>query len=1055
MLSGEPSKAMVHKFHLNRTLSVVVLLFIFVPFVYAQIDEPTETLAAELLKAKAGPERDALLAARKSLVTRGLGRELIRQGNLLLLAGSYTLASDVYTVAQNVAEHIGDREGVATASLDLGTTLYFQGNYDQALERYRKARELFTSVGNQSEAAKALSGLALIYKEQQRNAEALKIFEEALKEFEALDDKEEIANTLNNIGAVHYAQGNYTAASKALLRSTQLEDNEDNTIRIADAFYMQGDYSQAAQYYQKSLKSFVASNNTGGVISALGGAANSFYYEGKYDEAFENYQKNLEIQQELKDYSGMAASLQGMGNVARARGDFAMALDSYLKSLTAAEESDVKVPTATTLGNIGLVRAMQGQAAAAHDYLRKSLAEFETTGDKVGMARMLAHTGNLHYSQGNYDAALESYRQSFVLREGMNDKTGQANLWLGIGTVLLAQKQFAPALEHYQKALAVFESGGNKDAAADALTKIADVYLAQSDFSQALTTSERAIALAKQIDSEVLWYAQTLAGKAQRSLNETETARQSFAEAMKIIESSNSQITAEGGGGRSALLPYLSVIELSIDSNRLAEAFEYTERARVRALLDLLARTSTRITNGLSPAELSEERKLVGEVTSLKLQLDREGQARAFDKARHEALSTRFHQAQANYESFRNRLYSDHPQVKVNRGELAPLKIDQARALIGDHQTALLEYIGTETNVYLFVLTLDQTSRPRIRNTIASNESQVVLKVYPLNTQSGVLVDLVSRFHQGLAGKNEAVQSESRALYDLLLKPAEEQLAKKTKLVIVPDGILWRLPFESLQTAENRYVIDEASVAYVPSLSSLRELRKIADSSRTKTAALLAFGNPSQSKDQLRGLAVTYGEKEIQISSGPDVEIQRMKAAFGDPKSRVFLGPDASEQKVRSETSPFRMRYFGAPVVLDGASPMYSSIVLGSGSDHDDGLLHSWEVMNLRAPAGLVVMSEASTMSEGVGSFGNAATAMFWSWFVAGSPATVINRWQVEPSGKTQLLTELAVRLRMRSGQSVNSKAEALRESALTLRRSREFQHPYYWSGFALIGSGK
>src|SRR6185312_9003428 len=792
--------------------------------VCAQTGEAVENLAAELMKAQSD-QRTTLLAENKPLVTTELGKELIKQGNLLLLSGRYSPALDVYLLAHKVAEQIGDREGIATASLDLGTTLYFQGNFGLALERYRKARELFTNAGNQLEAAKALSGLALIYKELQRNNEALKVYEEVLKEFEALNDNEEIANTLNNIGAVHYAQGNYSAASKALLRSTQLEDNSDNIIRIADALYMQGEYAQAAQYYQKSIKDFAATNNTAGVISALGGAANSFYYEGRYDEAFESYRKNLAIQRELEDFSGMSLSLQGMGNVSRARGDFGMALDHYLLSVSVAKESTVKVPTATTLGSIGLVRAMQGNTAAAHDYYAQSLAEFEASGDKVGRARMLALIGNLYFVQASHEAALESYRQSLALREDMNDKAAQANLRVGIGTVLLAQKQFASALDHYQKALQTFEALGNKASVADALTRIADVHLAEEDYAQALTTAERAVTLSNQVDDDVLWYAETLKGKALRALSRSDDASVAFSEAIRIIESSRSQIfAAETGGGRNELLPYLAKVELLIEQNKLAEAFEYAERARDKALLGLLGNTGLKITTGSSPLEQAEERKLIAEVISLKLQLDRETQSRAVDKSRHDALSNRLSQARAGYESFRSRQYSNHPQLKINRGELSPVKVDQTRNLIGDEQTALIEYLGTENNVYMFVLTLEPLAKSAsARASKSANKAMVVLKVYPLNIESGGLIEVVSQFEDSLANRSDAARERSRSLYDLLLKPAQEQLAGKTKIIVVPDGVLWRVPFEALQPAADRYLIDEASVSYIPSLATLRE----------------------------------------------------------------------------------------------------------------------------------------------------------------------------------------------------------------------------------------
>src|SRR5215211_1802604 len=205
-----------------RLVNLQILLFVLLLSLSIHAQAPPQAsfsefddLATTLVTLKSQQEREQLLAKNRALMTPDLRRALIRHGNSQLLAGRYSTAFDIYGVAQNIAEKIGDKEGVATASLDIGTVYYFQANYPAALEHYKKARELFTEVTNHYEAAKALSGLALIYKEQRREPEALATLQQVLREFTSLGDKEEIANTLNMIGTIHYGQGNYAAAAEA------------------------------------------------------------------------------------------------------------------------------------------------------------------------------------------------------------------------------------------------------------------------------------------------------------------------------------------------------------------------------------------------------------------------------------------------------------------------------------------------------------------------------------------------------------------------------------------------------------------------------------------------------------------------------------------------------------------------------------------------------------------------------------------------------------------------------------------------------------------------
>src|SRR5690348_2023025 len=276
------------KLHLARALLIALVIGVNVQAQTPPSLSEFEDLATTLIKLKSPEEREQLLAKHQALKTPDLRKALIRQGHSQLMAGRYSTAFDIYGVAQNISEQIGDKEGVATASLDIGTVYYFQANYPAALEHYQKARNLFTEVTNPYESAKALSGLALIYKEQRRDTEALAALEQVLQEFTSLGDDREVANTLNMIGTIHYGQGNYSAAAAAFRKSAEANNNSDSVVRLADALYMQGDYTQALSFYKKSLEQ-AGRSEIGTTIAALNGAANSAYYMGNYDEALENY----------------------------------------------------------------------------------------------------------------------------------------------------------------------------------------------------------------------------------------------------------------------------------------------------------------------------------------------------------------------------------------------------------------------------------------------------------------------------------------------------------------------------------------------------------------------------------------------------------------------------------------------------------------------------------------------------------------------------------------------------------------------------------------------
>ncbi|HEY0728822.1 MAG TPA: tetratricopeptide repeat protein, partial [Pyrinomonadaceae bacterium] len=670
--------------HLSLARGLLIILLLSLN-IYAQTPPAAtisefDDLANTLVTLKSAEEREELLSKNRALMTPDLRKALIRHGNSQLLAGRYSTAFDIYGVAQNVAEQIGDKEGVATAWLDIGTVYYFQANYPAALEHYKKARDLFTEVTNHYESAKALSGVALIYKEQRRETEALATLQQVLREFTSLGDMEETANTLNMIGTIYYGQGNYSAAADAFRKSSETNRNVDSIVRLADVLYMQGDYSQALTFYKQSLER-VNRTDIGVIVASLNGAANSAYYSGNYDEALANYQRSAEIQKTEPDKVGLITALRGVGNVHRVRGDYGAALESYFSALSLTEQ--IKAPLGNTLGSIGLVRALQGDYPRALEYYGKALKEFKTDSNKIEMARVLTLIGNVYYRQGQYDSALLSYRQALTVREEMDDKSAQGDIVAGIGSTLLRQKNYSEALDNFQKALGLFKTVNNQEKVADVLTRVSEALLLQNDYARALSAAESAVTIATQTgNSEILWFARMLTGKAHARLEQEAQAYNAFTGAISTVESLREESSGAGIGDHSRSLAYLSAIDFLIDQRRSSEAFHYAERAKIQFLIDLLKNNNAVPYKGLSPEQRREVQRLAGEIASLEIQLARERDQRFQSEARRLELRNKLQKTRADYAAFRQKSFAANPGLKISRGELTPLKLEDVSSLI-------------------------------------------------------------------------------------------------------------------------------------------------------------------------------------------------------------------------------------------------------------------------------------------------------------------------------------------------------------------------------------
>ena len=1013
---------------------------------------------AETLVAATPPEQQRLLLSETELLSVALRRALVGEGGALYVEGKYQEALGVYRLAQTVAEQINDREGIAVTRLNIGSAYFEQGNYGQALENFQQALTLFEELKVGTETATSLYAIALVHKEQGRHAQAMELLQRALRQFEELGDKAGMMRTLEVMGSVNYAQGDYPLAAelfeKSLALRAELDDDDEGLpgalVSVGNAYYEQGGYAQALDYYQKALTKFEEAEDEVGISSTLGNVGNVYYSQGNYRSALESYQKSLALEERAGDKKGYADTILRIADVFRSQNNYGLALQSYQKGLVLNEELGNQPNIAIAQGNLGTVYAALADYAQALERYQASLAISERLGNRADVARQLSNIGNAQYGLGRYDAALVSFQKSLTLLEALNDKAGVARSLGQIGSAHFAQGNLAQALDDYQKSLAGKEEVGNKARIAGAQLDLAQVFIAQGNYPQALSLSERAAALATQSDSPgLLWYAQYRKGEAHRLLKQSEQSRASFAEAIKTLETMRSQVAWDDQTfSQDVSAPYLAMVELLLGENRTSEAFAYAERAGAQSLLNVVRGSGTTISKGLSTEEIERERKLTDELTSLGSQINVEKQRKGPNEALLSNLSARQRQTQADLEAFLMKLYGAHPELKVQRGEVRPATAEDGFALLPETTSALLRYVVAEDKTYLFVLTKDQERR------------EGTLKVYQLDITRRELAERAAAFRQQLAQPNGQFQQAARALYHSLLLPAAAQLEGQGSLLIVPDAALWDVPFEALQRAENRYLVEDYALSYAPSVTALRELSRLSNRSvepkrRASSTALLALGSPALNKEELERIKLAYPAEGLEPSPEAAKEVKALGQLYGPAQSKIYTGAEATEERVKTESQSFKALHIAAWGVLDDASPLYSFAALATGRSargREDGLLELRELMSLSLQADVVVWSGMRMARR---RDGEAVSGLTWATFVAGTPASLVCRWPVGSPATTALMLEFHRHLRP-GAQEVSSvpgaKARARQQAALKLLRSSEYKHPFYWAGLMLVG---
>jgi CHAT domain-containing protein len=395
--------------------------------------------------------------------------------------------------------------------------------------------------------------------------------------------------------------------------------------------------------------------------------------------------------------------------------------------------------------------------------------------------------------------------------------------------------------------------------------------------------------------------------------------------------------------------------------------------------------------------------------------------------------------------------------LKVRRGYVEALRFEEAARLLPRDNSALIEYVVTEEKTFLFVLSRERSSTSRVGTT---QQPEALLSVYTIAIKQKDLSQRAETFRRQLARRDFRFGKTGSDLYSLLLAPARAQLAGKSLLVIVPDAGLWQLPFQALQPAENRFLLEDSAICYAPSLTVLREMLRLESHNGPDSLAkssLLAIGNPALGKQTLERLKTANRDERLEPLPEAEREVRALAQLYGNRRSEVFIGPEAREDRLKAEAGKFGILHLATHGVLDNSNPMYSHLVLSQaeGDTNEDGLLEVWEMMNLDLKADLVVLSACETargrIAEGEGVIG-----MSWALFVAGCPTAVVSQWKVDSASTTELMLEFHRDLtRTTPGKRLRvSAAESLREAALKLMHTPEYRHPFYWAGFVVVGAG-
>jgi CHAT domain-containing protein len=303
------------------------------------------------------------------------------------------------------------------------------------------------------------------------------------------------------------------------------------------------------------------------------------------------------------------------------------------------------------------------------------------------------------------------------------------------------------------------------------------------------------------------------------------------------------------------------------------------------------------------------------------------------------------------------------------------------------------------------------------------------------------------RLYLGLLERRDALAAEGgAALYRALLREALDLLpAEVETLIVVPDGILHRLPFGALRPAAERPPLAaKFALALAPSATTWLRWRR--DESPPPASPLLALADPVLGDDPDAPVARTRSRYGLGSLPHARREAREISRALGG-QGTVRTGVEASESFLKG-ASPGRygVLHLAAHAVVDEAHPERSAVLLAPGSAEEDGLLKLGEIADLDL-RGRAVLLSACRSASGALLEGEGIMGLSHGFFQAGSRAVLGGLWPLRDDETADLVTDLARHL---------ARGSSLGEALATARRERiEAGAPTAsWAGLVLVGDG-
>lgn len=743
----------------------------------------------------------------------------------------------------------------------------------------------------------------------------------------------------------------------------------------------------------------------------------------RYDESLRQYRQTLLIQ-------GLSPSLKALsydaiGQIYAELYQTELSLRNYSKALRLARLAKDSAVEAQVQLNLATLSNKRGDFIQAMELAQNAVISSSKGNDEKAvalslgfLAQMELKTGLLAKGRTDLDRALSLYRQH-------NDLHAQIKTLCFLSGLNLSAGQVSLAKEHAHSALRIAE-----------------------DLMRRATTNSQRLRV-----NALRWPCWLALARAQRASQQREEALKSYFRAVSgtvvdgwMVYASTERSAIGFAEERQAL--YRELVDLLVEMGRTDEAYDACQHARVRILSWFIR--ARRLVGFRNDGDTNPR---IGALSASIIALRTRLLSHTLNRNQRENLQRELTEVEDDLAERRFQAELNHPKHRLVFS--SPAKLKQLQNQLGNGESVIEFYLGEERSFVWLI------SRGTVGFEILPGRREIEGKVRQyLNELSTAPANLHLQMR---VAKQRAMAQE---LFTMLFGKLASQLAD-TKLIVIPDGLLNYVPYESL-FRNGRYLIEDHQISYLSSAGLIELLREPLPRSASEQDGqldLLAFGDPvfqQRSTTSLsRKLLATSAKSEGQtwdwdmpnLSRLPRTrdEVEYIASLIPKERRRLYLGKDSTEKAFKQEPlNKYRWIHLATHSLIDERNPGRSAVVLALDADNDeDGVLRATEIVDLDLNCDMVILSACET-GRGQLSSGEGIIGLSRSFFIAGARSVVVSQWAVSDISTALLMKDFYQQL----VNNAAAKPAALREAKLRMLHSgSETRHPYYWAPFVIIGA--